>query len=136
MKYRNIAVGVILGFLVFLSACASVERFQEMNEIQWTPIATGQDGGAEICVDEKSIQHISDGVVRLRVRYRYSSPKPFDSGYIDELVVNNEYDCDNEKTHKILWSEAHYIDGGIRRDSLERQGYILPGDAVFRYVCK
>lgn len=136
VKYQRIPVGIIVSFLISLSACVSAGHFHDINESEWTPVAIGRAGGVEIFVDEDSIRHVSDKVVRLRIKYRYVRPKPFDSGYVDQLVVYNEYNCDNKKTHKILWSEANYIDGGIKRDNLERQGYILPDDAVFRYVCK
>jgi hypothetical protein len=135
VKYQRIPLSMIVSFLISLSACAPVGHLQNIDEVRWTPLAMGRAAGVEIFVDENSIRHMS-GTVRLRIKYRYVSPKPFDSGYIDQLVVYNEYNCDNKKTHKILWSEAHYIDGGSKRDLLERQGYILPNDAVFHYVCK
>ena len=128
-------VSTILSVLVVLSACATTQHFQNVSEGQWTPVQEDQAGGVEISVDEKSIQHVADTLVRLRIRYRYARAKPFDSGYIEELVVNNEYDCNNKETYKILWSEAHLIDGGSEADSSKRTGYILPDDAVFRYLC-
>jgi hypothetical protein len=137
MIYRKCTpLSMMLIVLIFLSGCAATHHIQNASEEQWTPVSKGQAGGVEIFVDGKSIQHVSDTVVRLRIRYRYSSPKPFDSGYIDELVVYNEYDCNNKETYKILRSEAHFMDGGSETDSSERVGYILPDDAVFRYVCK
>jgi Surface-adhesin protein E len=126
----------MLSILISLSACATAQHHQKESEGQWTPLQKGGGSGVEISADRRSIQHLSDTVARLMIRYRYSSPKPFDSGYIKELVVYNEYDCRNRETYKILWSEAHFMDGRSKRDSSERLGYILPGDAVFRYVCK
>jgi Surface-adhesin protein E len=129
-------VSIIVSALVFLSACATTQHFRNASEGLWTPLQEGRGNGVNIFVDERSIKHVSDAVARLRIRYRYSSPKPFDSGYIEELVVYSEYDCKNKETYKILWSEAHFMDGGSKMDSSERLGYILPDDAVFRYVCK
>jgi hypothetical protein len=137
MIYRKcMPAGIILSVLIFLFACAATHRIQNVSEKQWTPVSKGQAGGVEIFVDGKSIQHVSDTLVKLRIKYRYPSPKPFDSGSIDELVVYNEYDCNNRDTYRILRSEAHFTDGGNETDSSERRGYILPDDAVFRYVCK
>jgi len=133
---KCIPASTILSLLVVLSACATAQRFQNVSEGQWTPLQADQAGEVKIFVDEKSIQHVSDTLVRLRIRYRYASPKRFDSGYIEELVVNNEYDCNNRETYKILWSEAHFTDGRSESDSSKRMGHILPDDAVFRYVCK
>lgn len=137
MKYQKcMLTSTILSVLIFLSACSTTQHFQNVSEGQWTLIPKGQAGRVEIFIDEKSIEHESDTVVRLRIRYRYSSPRPFDSGYIEELVVYNEYDCNNKETYKIHWSEAHFMDGGSKTDSSERLGHILPADAVFHYVCK
>jgi hypothetical protein len=137
MRYQEcMPVSVILSVFIFLSACAATQHVQNVSEEQWMPVSKGQAGGVEIFVDEKSIQHVSDAVVRVWIRYRYSTPKPFDSGSIEELVVYNEYDCNNKDTYRILRSEAHFMDGGSEMDSSERQGYILPNDAVFGYVCK
>jgi hypothetical protein len=137
MKYqKSMPVSIFLGFLIFFSACATPGHYKNVSEGQWTPLQKGRGNGVEIFVDEGSIQHVSATMARLRIRYRYSSPKPFDSGYIEELVVYNEYDCRNKETYKILWSEAHFVDGGSKMDSSGRLGYILPEDVVFRYVCK
>lgn len=126
---------IIASAVIFLSACATTQPFPNRSEEQWTLIPIVQEG-ADIFVDSKSIRHVSDSVVRLRLRYRYLSPKPFDSGYIEELRVYNEYDCNNKETYKILSSEAHFRNGETKIDSSERQGYILPHDVVFRYLCK
>jgi hypothetical protein len=126
---------IISSVVIFLSACAATHPFPSGSEEQWTLISNVQEG-ADIFVDSKSIRHISDSVVRLRLRYRYPSPQPFESGYIDELRVYNEYDCNNKKTYRILSSEAHFLHGGPKIDSSERQGYILPTDVVFHYLCK
>jgi hypothetical protein len=131
---KYMPAGITLIFLIFLSGCAATHHVQ--GEEQWTPVSKGQAGGVGIFVDEQSMRHVSETVVRLRIKYRYSSPKPFDSGYIEELIVYNEYDCDNKDTYRILQSEAHFTDGGSETDSSERVGYILPDDVVFRYVCK
>ncbi len=137
MRYqKSMLASIIIGALVFLSACAATQHFQNASEGQWTPLQKGRGNGVKVFVDERSLKHLSDTVARLRIRYRYSTPEPFDSGYIEELVVYNEYDCRNEETYKILWSEAHFMDGKSKKDSSERLGYILPDDAVFRYVCK
>jgi hypothetical protein len=137
MIYRKcMPASIILSVLIFLFACAATQHVQNVSEEQWTPVSKGQAGGAAIFVDEKSMQHVSDAVVRVRIRYRYSTPKPFDAGFIEELVVYNEYDCNNRDTYRILRSEAHFMDGRSETDSSERQGYILPDDAVFRHVCK
>ena len=133
---KHIWLSMIFAFLVFFSACAATQHVQNVSEEQWVPVSEGQAGGVVIFVDEKSIQHVSDTAVRVRVRYRYSSPNPFDSGTIKELVVYNEYDCNNKDTYRILRSQAHFTDGRSETDSSERQGYVLPDDAVFRYVCK
>lgn len=136
MKYqRCIPLLTLLSVIIFLSACAATQHFRNASEVQWTPVTKGQADAVKIFIDEKSIRHMSDTVVRLRLRYRYSSPNPFDSGYVDELVVYNEYDCNNKETYNILWSEAHFIDGVTKADSSKRQGYILPDDAVFRFLC-
>jgi hypothetical protein len=129
-------VSVLLSVLIFFSACAATHPIQNVSEERWTSVSGNQAGGVEISVDEKSIQHVSGTVFRLRIKYKYSSPKPFDSGYIEELVVYNEYDCNKKDTYRILRSEAHFMDGGSETDSSERVGYILPDDAVFRYVCQ
>jgi hypothetical protein len=135
MAYQKCAIrGIILIGLIFLSCCAATQHIQ--NEEQWTPVSRGEVSGVAIFVDQQSIRHVSDTVVRLRVKYSYSGPKPFDSGYIEQLVVYNEYDCKNENTYRILRSEAHFMDGRSETDSTERQGYILTDDDVFRYVCK
>jgi len=126
---------IITSVVIFLFACTTPHPFTNRSEEQWTLIPNVQEG-ADIFVDSKSIQHVSNSVVRLRLRYRYSCPKLFDSGYIEELQVYNEYDCDNAETYKILSSEAHFKHGGTNIDSSERQGYILPYDIVFRYLCK
>ncbi len=137
MKYQKfMRACIMVSLLIFQSACATMHHLANEPEGQWTPIQEGQRGGVEIFVDEKSIEHISDTVVRLLIRYRYSSPKPFDSGHIEELVVYNEYDCSNKDTYRILRSEAHFTDGKSKTDSAERRGYLLPDDAVFRHVCK
>jgi hypothetical protein len=137
MKYQKcMPISVMLCVLILLSACAGIQNAPNANETQWTPILKGPAGGVAIFVDVKSIRHVSDTVVRLRIKYRYFGPKPFDSGYIEELVVYNEYDCNNGDTYRILRSEAHFMDGGSKTDSSERRGYILSDDAVFRYVCK
>jgi hypothetical protein len=137
MKYQKCLPGsIIISVLIFLSACAATHRIQNVSEEHWTPVSKGRAGGAAIFVDEKSIRHVSDSLVRLRIKYRYSTPEPFDSGSIEELVVYNEYDCNNKDTYRILRSEAHFMDGRSETDLSERQGYILPDDAVFRHVCK
>jgi hypothetical protein len=132
---KSITVGVIVSVLVLLSACA-VQHVPNGSQEQWAPVPGGQAGETAIFVDAKSIRHVSDTVIRLRIRYKYSTPKPFDSGYIEELTVNNEYDCNNKVTYRILGSEAYFTDGKSKTDSSERRGYILPDDAVFHYVCR
>jgi hypothetical protein len=135
MVYQKcVPAGIMSIVLIFLSGCAATHHVR--REEQWTPVSKGEMGGVAIFVEEQSIRHVSNTVVRLRVKYRYSSPKPFDSGYVEELVVYNEYDCNNKNTYRILRSEAHFIDGGRETDSTKRQGYILPDDDVFRSVCK
>ena len=86
-------------------------------------------------MDPESIEHISDDVVRVRIRYIYSKPRSFDSGFIKELVVDSEYHC-SERKYKILRSEGHFTDGTRETDSTEREGHILPGDAIYEYLCK
>lgn len=137
VKYKeNIAAGIILGIFIFLSSCAPTRYFPYEGQRQWTPVPGGQTSGVKIFVDEQSRQNLSKNVVRLQVRYLYSNPKSFDSGYIKELVVYSQYDCSNKETYKILWSEAHFMDGRNKRDSSERLGHILPDDALFRYICE
>jgi hypothetical protein len=135
-KYHKYILVGLLNVMIFLSACAATYPIQNVSEERWAPVSRNQAGGVAIFVDENSMRHVSDTVVRLRIKYRYSSPKPFDSGSIEELVVYNEYDCNNKDTYRILRSEAHFMDGGSETDSSERVGYILPDDAVFRYVCE
>ena len=89
----------------------------------------------DVFIDPKSINRISDNVVGAWIKYRYSTPRSFDSKYIKELVVRNEYYC-SERTYKILQSEAYFTDGTHETDSSERQGYILSGDAAYKYLCK
>ena len=134
----NARLGYVAGVIIviLLSACAATQPFRNESEKQWTLIQKGAAGGVDIFLDSKSIRHVSEAVVRLEIRYRYSGPKPFDSGYIEELQVYNEYDCNNKETYRILSSAAHFMNGGTKTDSSERQGYILPDDAVFRYLCK
>jgi len=101
----------------------------------WTLITKDLPVEIEVFIDPKSINRISVNVVRAWIKYRYSTPRSFDSKYIKELVVLNEYYC-NERKHKILQSEAYFTDGTHETDPSERQGYILPGDAAYKYLCK
>ncbi len=102
----------------------------------WTQI-TSKDLPAEtdVFVDQKSINRISDNVVRAWIKVSYSTPRQFDSKYIKELVALNEYYC-SERKYKILHSEAYFTDGTHETDFSERQGYILSGDAAYDYLCK
>jgi len=101
----------------------------------WTLITKDLPVEIDVFVDQKSINRISDNVVRAWIKYRYSTPRSFDSKYIKELVVRNEYYCSG-KTYKILQSEAYFTDGTHETDSSERQGYVLSGDAAYKYLCK
>ena len=101
----------------------------------WKSITGNGSEDVDISVDQESIEHISDDVVRARIKYVYSKPRSFDSGFIKELVVHNEYHC-RERKCKILRSEGHFTDGTQKTDSNEREGYILPGDAVYEHLCK
>lgn len=89
----------------------------------------------DISVDQESIEHISDDVVRARIKYVYSRPRSFDSGFIKELVVHNEYHC-RERKCRILRSEGHFTDGRQETDSTEREGHILSNDVIYQYLCK
>lgn len=101
----------------------------------WTLIMKDLPAEIDVFVDEKSINRIPDNVVRAWIKYRYSTPRSFDSKYIKELVVHNEYYC-SEGKYKILHSEAYFTDGTHETDFSERQGYILSGDAAYKYLCK
>jgi hypothetical protein len=107
-----------------------------MEAADWTPVMKGPAEDVVVSVDRESIERNTDNVVRAWIKYRYSKPKPFDSGDIKELRVNNEYDCKNAKKYKIHLSVAYLTDGTVQADSSERQGYILPDDATFNYLCK
>lgn len=102
---------------------------------EWILISKGPSSGADVFVDQESIVRISDAVVRVRIKYRYSKPRRFDSHYIKELIAFNEYYC-GEMKYKILGSEGHFTDGTHETDPSERQGYILPDDAVYGYLCR
>lgn len=101
----------------------------------WTPITQGLPTDIEVFIDPKRINRISNNVVRAWVKYRYSTPRSFDSKYIKELAVHNEYNC-SERKYKILQSEAYFTDGTHEPDFSERQGYVLADDAAYRYLCK
>ncbi len=105
------------------------------NGADWKFIARERSGDVDVFVDRESIERVPGDVVRARIRYRYSKPKRFDSKYIKELVVYNEYNCDQRKC-KILWSEGHFTDGTQETDSSEREGHILPDDETYKYLCK
>lgn len=101
----------------------------------WTPITKGLPTDIEVFVDPKSINRISNNVVRAWVKYRYSTPRSFDSKYIKELAVHNEYNCSDRK-YKILQSEAYFTDSTHEPDFSERQGYVLAEDAAYNFLCK
>ena len=101
----------------------------------WTAITEDSPAEVEVFLALNSIERISDKVVRAWVKYRYSTPRTFGSKSIKELVVYNEYSC-GERKYKILRSEAYFTDGTHEPDLSERQGYVLPGDAAYKYLCK
>ncbi len=101
----------------------------------WTVVSESSSGDVDIFIDRHSIKHISDNVTRVWVKYRYSRPRNFDSKYIKELEVYNEYYCGGRK-FKILKSEGYFTDGTQKTDPSEREGYILPDDVVYKYLCK
>jgi len=43
---------------------------------------------------------------------------------------------DTERKYKILQSEGYFADGTRETDLSERQGYILPDDVAYKYLCK
>jgi len=101
----------------------------------WTPIAKELPTAIEVLIALKSIDRISNDVVRAWVKYRYSTPRSFDSKYVKELAVHNEYHC-TERKCTILQSEAYFTDGTHEPDFSERRGYVLADDAAYRYLCK
>jgi hypothetical protein len=101
----------------------------------WTAITEDSPAEIEVFVALKSRERIPDKVVRVWIKYRYSTPRSFGSGHIRELVVHNEYSC-GERKYKILRSEAYFTDGTHEPDLSERQGYVLPGDAAYKYLCE
>jgi len=98
----------------------------------WTLITKGD---ADVFIDRESIEHISDKVDRVWVKYRYSMPKKFDYKYIKELAVYREYNC-GEGKFKILRTIGYFTDGTSETDTSERQGYVLRDDVAYKYLCK
>ena len=105
------------------------------EDSDWTAVTEDSPAGIEVFVASKSIERIPDKVVRAWVKYRYSPPRSFGSKSIKELVVQNEYSC-GERKYRILRSEAYLTDGTREPDLSERQGYVLPTDAAYKYLCK
>jgi len=101
----------------------------------WTLITKGQSGDVDVFVDREKLEHISDTVNRVWVKYRYSIPREFDSKRIIELVVYSEYSC-NEEKYRILQTIGYFTDGTSETDSTERQGHILRDDVLYKYLCK
>jgi hypothetical protein len=101
----------------------------------WTPIKKESPTAIEVFIALKSITRISKDVVRAWVKYRYPTPRSFDSKYIKELGVYNEYNC-SERRCKILQSKAYFTDGTHGTDLSERQSYVVSEDAAYKYLCK
>jgi hypothetical protein len=122
---------LLLSIMIFASSLI----FGVAEGADWTLITKGQSDDIDVFVDQESVKRISDNVVRAWIKYKYSNPRHFDSKYIKELVVYNEYYC-TERKYKILQSEGYFTNGTRETDSSERQGYILPDDAAHKYLCK
>jgi len=103
-------------------------------DADWTTIKKDLPTDIDVFVDLKSINRISNNVVRAWIKYRYSMPRSFDSKYVKELAVHNEYNC-SESKYKILRSEAYFTDGTHEPDFSERQGYVLADDAAYNFLC-
>ncbi len=123
---RVLSSAALLGLFLISAAAQGAD---------WKSIAKERSDDPEVLVDTESIERVSEDVVKARVKYSYSKPRSFDSKYIRELVVCNEYHC-KERKCRILWSEGHFTDGTQEADASEREGHILPGDAVYEYLCK
>jgi hypothetical protein len=100
----------------------------------WMPITKGPSADIEVFVDPRSINRSSNDVVRAWIKYKYSTPRRYDSKFVQTLAVHNEYYC-KERTYKILQSEAYLTDGTREHDFSERQGYALADDAAYKYLC-
>ena len=105
------------------------------SDSDWILITKEPSIAIEVFVSPKTISRVSDDVVRGWVKYRYSTPKSFESKYIKELAVYNEYNC-RERTSRILRSEAYFTDGTSEPDLSARKGHVLSNDEAFKYLCK
>ena len=104
-------------------------------DAEWTAISEDSPAEIEVFIALRSIERIPDKVVRAWIRYRYATPRSFGSKSVKELAAYNEYSC-GERKYKILRSEAFFTEGTHEPDLSERQGYVLPGDAAYKYLCK
>lgn len=95
---------------------------------------------AYVFIDNESIKHISDNIVRAWVKYfPHTVLEPFKAKYLHYYLSYYEFDC-GEKKNRVLQTVFYYTDYTSEQDDREHQWSSLAPDtvesALFEYVCK
>ena len=127
MKKLFLAI-VIIGLA--LTCCKSKEA--KLIEIK-------DDPTLKLYVDQNSIKHVSENIVRAWFTFSYKQPQEIGSKLFQKAVSYDELDC-AKRTLQIVQATFYFTDGTNQTlsDKLESSNIPpgTPGESEYNYLCK